>query len=138
VKKLSVILWLLLFSTIGRGVIDYLSSQTAAFEAYREQARAMAAERRHQPPYEEIEGRIVNISYRLLSVEHDARDQLRLSTVQSIHFQKGLRLANWEGRKIAQTRHDVVMRRTESGWEISRIQEYATTVSSFGSRWLME
>jgi hypothetical protein len=138
VKKLSVILWLLVFASIGSGVIDYVSSQTGAFQAYQEQARAMATDRRHIPPYKEIEGRIVNISYRLLSIEHEARDQLRLNTVQSVHFQKGFRLANWEGRKIAQTRHDVLMKRTKDGWRIFKMQEYSTTISTFGNRWLEE
>lgn len=129
-KKLFGILWLLLFLIVGTGIYDYVSSQTKAFEAYQEQARTIVVKRRHKPPFEKIEGRIANINYILISIEHEDRGRLRLTTEQTVIFQKGNRLANWEGRKFAKTRHDVLMTRTDGLWEISKIQEGTTTISN--------
>jgi hypothetical protein len=130
-KKLYLILWLLIFMSFGRGVADFLDAQFGAVRAYKEQAAEAARARRHQPPYAAIDGRIVNVSYRLLSIEYVDEDRLRLIALQSVHFQKGSLIGNLAGRKIAQTPHNVLMFRNEDRWEISVLEEGVTEVVDF-------
>jgi hypothetical protein len=131
VKKLSLLLWLMVFMSIGRGVADFVDARFGALRAYQDQATAIAKALRHKPPFEEIPGHIVNVSYRLLSIECEDPYELRIAAVQSVHFQKGSQLGNLVGRKIAQTRQDVLMIKNGDQWEISELEQGVTEVTDF-------
>jgi hypothetical protein len=121
----------MIFMSIGRGVADFVDARFGAIRAYQDQASEIAKSRRNQSPFVTIRGRLVNVSYRLLEIECEHPDELRLVAVQSVHFQKGSQLGNLVGRKIAQTRHDVLMTKDGDQWVISELKQGVTEVTDF-------
>ena len=121
----------MVFMSIGRGIADFMDARFGAIRAYQDQASAIARSRRHEAPFNAIPGRVVNVTYRLLSIEVEHPDELRLVAVQSVHFQKGSQLGNLVGRKIAQTRHDVLMAKDGDQWVISELNQGITEVTDF-------
>lgn len=132
-RKLPLVLLLYVLACIGREVFDYFETRLQAYRAYQSQASVLAKERRHQAPFDSIDGYIVDILYRLDSIERSTEHEVRIVAVQSVHFQRGLSVGNWGGRRIARTEHRAVMRRHGRDWQICVLHEGSTEVADLGN-----
>ena len=136
-KRLSVVLAFFVLISAASEIYLYSTSLTEAFGAYKEQATTIARARRHDPPFKQLGGYILDVTYILVSLEHEGRNAVRLVAIQSVHLQRGLPTLNWGSRDIARTRHRALMRKSHGRWQISELEEDTTEltnlVDSFGT-----
>jgi hypothetical protein len=128
VKKIFAVLVFLILANLGIEVYDYFKVFSRAVGAYQDQATLMAHSRRREPPFDSIEGGIVDVSYSLESFERIEDGTVHLVAVQAVHFAKGSPLGNGGGRRIARTRHHVQMIKVGRRWQISRLEQDASEI----------
>jgi len=128
-KKLCFLILLFISASVGREIYGYFSSLSGAFEGYKDHAAKMARSGAHEQTLEPVEGHLVDVSYILESVKREGRNNVRLAAIQSLHYETGFGVGNWGDRRIAKTRHDVIMVRKDGRWQISELQRGVTEIT---------
>ncbi len=127
-KKL---LWLLAFvvmATAVKDIVGYFGPMAAAFRAYRDEAETLELARAKAKSFGDIEGYIVDASYHLDTAEPAGDNEVRLTVVEAIQFQRMSEMKPFGNRRVAQTRQYVLMRHVDGRWVLSHIEEDATEV----------
>lgn len=137
-KKVYWFLSLLILVNVGIEIYVSLDDVAKASRAYQDEATLLAHSRRLEPPFTEIHGHIVDVTYILESMQRESDHAVRLVALQSVHFRKGASIGNWGSRRIARTRHHVLMIKTEGRWRISQLEEGGTEIGGIENGWLQK
>lgn len=125
---------LFVVATAIKQAFDTLAPPAQAFRAYREEAESrVRRERSREARFRDMDGRVVDVSYRLESAERNEDGSVRLVVVEAVHFQRASESGGLGSRRIAQTRQRVLMTRLDGGWRVSRLEEDETEVTELGA-----
>jgi len=133
VKKLWWLVALFALATAVREGIDYFGPMARAYRAYSDEASAQVRGRRGDARFQEIEGDIVDVGYRLESAERREDGSVLLVVLEAVHFQKFSESGPFGNRRIAQTRQHVEMSQVEGRWVVSDLREGTTEVKDLSS-----
>lgn len=132
-KKLWWLVALFALATAVREGIDYFGPMARAYRAYSDEASAQVRGRRGDARFQEIEGDIVDVGYRLESAERREDGSVLLVVLEAVHFQKFSESGPFGNRRIAQTRQHVEMSQVEGRWVVSDLREGTTEVKDLSS-----
>ena len=128
-KKLLLFLAFVIVVTALRDVVGYFGPMAEAYRSYRDEAKALALDRGKTHSFRNIEGHIVDVSYRLETAEPVGDDEVRLTVREAIQFRRVSEMKPFGNRRVALTRQYVLMRRADGRWVVSHIEEDATEIT---------
>jgi hypothetical protein len=133
VKKLWWLVALFALATAVREGLDYFGPMARAYRAYVDEASAQVRAHRGDARFQEIEGAIINVGYRLESADRQDDGSVLLVVVEAVQFQTFSESGPFGNRRVAQTRQHVEMSQVEGRWVVSDLREETTEVKDLSS-----
>jgi hypothetical protein len=133
VKKLWWLVALFALATAVREGLDYFGPMARAYRAYVDQASSRVRAQRGDARFQNIEGNIIDVGYRLESAERRDDASVLLVVIEAVHFQTYSESGPFGNRRIAQTRQYVEMSQVEGRWMVSDVREETTEVKDLSA-----
>ena len=132
-KKLWWLVALFALATAVREGLDYFGPMARAYRAYVDEASSQVRAHRGDARFQEIEGNIIDVGYRLESAERRDDASVLLVVIEAVHFQKFSESGPFGNRRVAQTRQHVEMSQVEGRWVVSDLRAETTEVKDLSS-----
>jgi hypothetical protein len=133
VKKLCWLVALFALATAVREGLDYFGPMARAYRAYVDQASSQVRAQRGDARFQDIEGNIIDVGYRLESAARRDDASVLLVVIEAVHFQKYSESGPFGNRRVAQTRQHVEMSQVEGRWVVSDVREETTEVKDLSA-----